>query len=148
MDGTGNSSGVDEVGSYGSRTDALKASNINDGLPETESSADEETSIMRRPRKTNPNANYQGTALTKTSSRTRSVGNKPSTSSIRRAGRVHREEELQHGDEAVVDEQESWWARLLSDYGSLELENKGSVARDHLALGKLHLPLQVKSYAD
>jgi hypothetical protein len=41
----------------------------------------------------------------------------------------------------VDEEQETWWKRMVDKYGTLELENKGSVARDHLALGACLLRL-------
>lgn len=100
---------------------------------ETESSADEETSIMRKSRR--QNINYQGTAKTQVESQKPSVKSKPSTTITTRTGRVYDPNENGRTRETDVDEHESWWASVLSNYGSIELENKGSVARDHLALG-------------
>ncbi|KAL8778639.1 MAG: hypothetical protein Q9213_007329 [Squamulea squamosa] len=45
----------------------------------------------------------------------------------------------QSAAEAKDNESEGWWKDLVDKYGTVELDNKGSVARDHLALERTFL---------
>lgn len=89
-----------------------------------ESSADEQTAIFRRD--SGRRLDYQ---TTKNPLRSRN-----SQSTVRQSD--EHATAVREAEEADEINHESWWKSQLAKYGSIELENKGSVARDHLALGE------------
>lgn len=88
---------------------------------------DDSTPFARRGRSI---ADYQSTSMPQNAAlRSR----KSVTSTLQDNGRSPHARPLPADENETHDE--SWWQRQIAKYGSIELDNKGSVARDHLALG-------------
>ncbi|KAI4171755.1 MAG: hypothetical protein LQ343_004006 [Gyalolechia ehrenbergii] len=107
-----------------------------DGAQETVGPSDEITPIVSNER-SGGRRNY---ATTSEDTEPVNTGHPPEGSSEPRP--LAKKKSGQTAAEGEQKEDGGWWKDVVDKYGSVELDNKGSVARDHLALGMLLSPAQ------